>query len=120
MLRSLQNSGLVDERMRRRFADESNSLTLWFDEGEEIIGIEIIFDLLLDEHAFRWVRGTRARYLKVDTVERRPGRHAKQALGAENLVMPSSRWKEFDECSANLAPAWRDFIRGKVLEVIDT
>ena len=120
MLKPLLSSSLVDESMRRRFADGSNSLTLWFDEKEEILGIEMIFELLVDEHAFRWFRGQKPRYLKVDSETTMPGRHVKQALLDENLIMPRRRVDELDECSANLASSRRDFIRGKLLELIET
>ena len=105
--------------MRLRFADDSTSLTLWFDENGEIFGIEIIFDLLGDEHAFRWIRGATTRYAKMDATQTMPGRHLKQILGVENLPMPRSRLADFEEHSGNLQPAWRDFIRCKLLELIE-
>lgn len=119
MLKPLPNHGLVDEEFRRQFADGSTSLTLWFDEEKEILAVEIIFDLLLDEYALRWVRGTKTRYVRVDTGQTKPGRHRKQVLGTENLVMPLSRLDYFNEHSVNLLPAWRDFVREKLREVID-
>ena len=119
MLKPLPNSILVDEDMRRRFADESISLTLWFDENGTVLGIEIIFDLLCDEHAFRWLRGASIRYAKMDTGHTMPGRHLKQVIGCENMSMPRSRLVDFDERSGNLPPAWRDFVRAKLLEVIE-
>ena len=118
MLKPLPDNGLVQDRFRRRFADGSISLTLWFGEDEAILAVEIIFDLLLDEHAFRWIQGTKARYLAVETEERKTGRPDKQALVAENLPMPSSRLEDFDERSASLPPDWKDFIRGKLNELI--
>jgi len=105
--------------MRKRFSDDSSSLTLWFDERGGIFGIEIIFDLLLDEHVFRWIRGTTTRYVKVEVLPPRPGRHAKQALDPENLPMPKSRLQDFDDRARNLLPAWRDFIRARLLEMIE-
>ena len=119
MLKPLPNSRLVDESIRRRYADDSPSLTLWFDENGEVLGIEIIFDLLDDEPAFRWVRGTMTRYTKMDTTQTMPGRHLKQILGVENLPMPRSRLADFDERSEKLPPVWRDFVRAKLLEVIE-
>ena len=119
MLKPLPSHGLVDEGYRRRFADGSSSLTLWFDDEENILAIELIFDLLLDEYALRWVRGTKSRYVRVDSGHSRPGRHRKQILGAENLIMPFSRLEHFDERSANLPSTWRDFIREKLCELID-
>lgn len=119
MLKPLPNSILVDEDMRRRFADESISLTLWFDENGAVLGIEIIFDLLGDEHAFRWVRDASIRYAKMDTGQTMPGRHLKQVIGSENMPMPRSRLVDFEERSENLPPAWRDFVRAKLLELID-
>ena len=118
MLKPLPNSNLVNEGMRKRFSDDSSSLTLWFDERGGIFGIEIIFDLLVDEHAFRWIQGTTTRYVKVEVLPPRPGRHPKQALDPENLPLPRSRLEDFDERSGNLLPAWRDFIRAKLLEMI--
>ena len=120
MLKPLPTTGLVDERFRRRFADGYISLTLWFDEDEEILAVEIIFDLLVDEHAFRWIRNTKARYVKVDMGGVKPGRHNKQVLGAENLPMPLSRLEDFDARSSNLLPVWRDFILGKLIELIES
>lgn len=119
MLKPLPNSRLVDESMRRRYADDSTSLTLWFDENGEVLGIEVIFDLLVDEHAFRWIRGTKTRYAKLDSKGTKPGRHIKQILGPENLPMPRSRLADFDERSEKLPPVWRDFVRAKLLEVIE-
>ena len=105
--------------MRRRYADDSTSLTLWFDENGVILGIEVIFDLLVDEHAFRWIRGTKTRYTKLDSERTKPGRHIKQILGTENLPMPRSRSVDFDERSEKLPSVWRDFVRAKLLEVIE-
>ena len=105
--------------MRRRYADDSTSLTLWFAEDGEVLGIEAIFDLLVDEHAFRWIRGTKTRYAKLDDERTKPGRHIKQILGPENLPMPRSRLADFDERSEKLPLVWRDFVRAKLLEVIE-
>ena len=94
-------------------------MTLWFDEDEAILAVEIIFDLLVDEHAFRWIRGTKARYLTVETEERKTGRPDKQALGTESLPMPRSRMEDFDERSGNLRLEWRSFVRAKLLAMIE-
>ena len=119
MLKPLPNSILVDEEIRRRFADESISLTLWFDENGAVLGIEIVFDLLRDEYVFRWIRGASIRYAKMDAGHTMPGRHLKQVVGCENMTMPRSRLVDFDERSGNLPPAWRDFVRARLLEVIE-
>jgi hypothetical protein len=83
------------------------------------LGIEIIFDLLRDEYAIRWIGGTSLRYVKMDTGQPMPGRYLKQVFGHENLTMPRSRLKEFNERSENLPPAWKDFVRAKLLEFIE-
>jgi|TARA_B100000959_G_C14953681_1_gene612853 hypothetical protein len=119
MLKPLLNDRrLVNEDYRCRFADGSMSLTLWFDEANEILGVEIIFDLLLDEHAFRWIRNGKARYVKVDAGVEKPTRHSKQILSVQNLILPLSRLEDFKARSANLSPVWRDFILGKLTELI--
>ena len=118
MLKPLSCKGLVGEEYRRRYADASSSLTLWFGEEGKILAIELIFDLLLDEFALRWVRGTKPRYAKLDTEEVRPGRHGKQVMGTEDLAMPVSRVEDFEKRSANIPPPWRNFIRDKLQEMI--
>jgi hypothetical protein len=121
MLKPLpDNQNLVDEEYRRRFADGSTSLTMWFDESDVILCVEIIFDLLMDEHSFRWVRNTKSHYLKVRDEEIRPEKNDKQILGIENLAMPDSRLEEFNARSANLPAVWRDFICEKLTELIES
>lgn len=118
MLKPLPNNSLVAERDRCRYADGDMSLTVWFDENDEIFAFELVFDLLLEEYAVRHTRGKTGKYLKVSEGELKPGRSEKQTLGSQNYSLPSSRVGNFEARANNLPMKIREHISESLLRMV--
>ena len=100
-LKLLPNNSTVSQKERSRYLNDSMSLTIWYDEKEEIFALELIFDLLLDEWAFIHHRRGTMRYSPLDSGKARIGRHAKQAV-LKSFPLPRSRLEEFQQASSEL------------------
>ena len=100
---------MISDQTRVRYADDSISLTLWFDEKGNILAFEIIFGLLVDEWAFLYHRKGSERYCRVDQGENRIGRPQKQILTG-NSTLPAERVIEFEKSSQCIFVKHREFV----------
>lgn len=59
-----------DEPLRKWFFDHDIDLTVWFDDLDEIIGWQLVYDKPQDPHALTWFKESGFRHNQVDDGER--------------------------------------------------
>jgi hypothetical protein len=55
--------------LRRWFTDEQMDLIVWYDEDGQLIGFQLCYDKLRDEHAFTWRPDVGAAHNRIDSGE---------------------------------------------------
>ena len=60
---------ITGEPRRRWFENRDFDLIIWFDDSEAIIGFELCYHKLTDEHALRWDRESGYQHYRIDDGE---------------------------------------------------
>lgn len=63
------------EPQRRWFVDDYFDLIVWLGEGKEIIGFQLCYDKLKNQHALTWHKHSGYIHNRVDDGEHKPGKY---------------------------------------------
>ena len=87
MLKKLANHSLIDSRDRVKYASDSMSLTIWYNNDSSIFAFEVVYDLLMNEKCFFYSRKTVARYSNIIDDESKVGRSKKQIIANKDIKL---------------------------------
>jgi hypothetical protein len=110
MLKKLASHSLIDSRDRVRYASDSISLTIWFNNDSSIFAFEVVYDLLMHEKCFFYSRKTATRYSNIVDDESKVGRSRKQIIANKDIKFDQSRIDEFISVSKSLPLKSKVFI----------
>jgi len=110
MLKKLANHSLIDSRDRVKYASDSMSLTIWYNNDSSIFAFEVVYDLLMNEKCFFYSRKTVARYSNIIDDESKVGRSKKQIIANKDIKFDQGRIDEFISVSKSLPLKSKVFI----------
>lgn len=118
MLREIANVRQVEGEPRRRwFSDEQLDLVVWENPDREIIGFQLCYGKVRNEHALTWMAGLGFSHNQVEDGESRPGRYkATPVLVEDGTFNMEDVAPDFLAHSAGLTESLRDFIYRKLLD----
>lgn len=65
----------INEPRRRWFSSNSLDLIVWISDEDRMIGFELCYDKLHNEHSISWSENGGFRHMAVDDGEQRPGKY---------------------------------------------
>jgi hypothetical protein len=112
MLREFPN--IRQPEGRRWFADDYFDLIVWFDQRGEIIGFQLCYDVLGDEHALTWHRNTGFGHQRVDDGDLQRPFKATPILVADGPFDAAAVAPAFAERSREMDQQVSRFVLGKI------
>jgi hypothetical protein len=104
------------EPRRRWFSDEDFDLIVWLDDSEEILGFQLCYDKLRDEHSLTWWSERGFAHTGVDDGEGRPARQKATPILVPDGEFRSTRVAErFLQESRGIDQAVVEFVYEKLV-----
>ena len=118
MLNEFSNIGQEKEGYRRIFLDEDFELYIWYNqEGGDIVGFQLCYNLRNDEHSLTWIKGKGYSHSKIDDGENRPGRMKQSPILLEDGVFNKKQIaRDFKRSSKSIDVEIAEYIYSKILE----
>ncbi len=107
-----QHSG---EPRRQWFVDDYFDLIVWFNKNREIIGFQLCYDKVKNQHALTWNSGFGYIHNRVDDGEQKPGKHKSSPVLVTDGKFDYEHIAEiFKRESGNLDESLAEFIYHKL------
>lgn len=109
---------VAGEPPRRWFWGPDFDLIVWLGQAQEVLGFQLCYDKLSEEHALSWRPESGFMHCRVDDGEARPGRHkASPVLQPESADFDARRVaQEFFARSRRIEGFIAGFVHRKLLE----